>query len=137
MIGIWIATFVLLAIAGVHKAISDALMSTLKADFSKSFFADLGDEQFWNPAISHQNKWKNGDKRQGEKFWGSSTFFVFRTDGWHLCNSITYWCFFAALALHLPKFYFESEVIDYVFRLVITKSFFTGVFQFFFTAIKK
>jgi len=39
--------------------------------------------QFWNPQLSWKNKWKNGDKVQGEKFLGSSTFLVWTTDAWH------------------------------------------------------
>lgn len=39
--------------------------------------------QFWNPQLSWENKWYNGDTKQGEKFLGSSTFLVWTTDGWH------------------------------------------------------
>lgn len=38
----------------------------------------------FNPKISWMNKWKNGDPKQGEKFWGSSRWFVMFTDKWHL-----------------------------------------------------
>ena len=43
-----------------------------------------GNPLFWHKNKSWQNKWKNGDKSQGEKFWLSSTFFVAQTDAWHL-----------------------------------------------------
>lgn len=39
---------------------------------------------FWNPSESWKNKWKNGDRNQGERFCGSSTIFVSFTDSWHL-----------------------------------------------------
>jgi len=52
---------------------------------------DLSDEEkikgnplFWHKNKSWQNKWKNGDKKQGEKFFGSSRWFVLFTDAWHL-----------------------------------------------------
>lgn len=45
-------------------------------------------DKFWNPAISWQNKWKNGDPAQGEKFFGSTSFLVATTDGTHLAGSI-------------------------------------------------
>lgn len=134
---ILIVTFILLAIAAFGKAVSDALMSTLKSDFSKSYFARFKNEKFWNPTISHRNKWKNGDKRQGEAFLGSSTFFVAFTCAWHWFNSLTYWSFFAALSLHVSKFYFENPLADYVFRLLILKNLFTGVFQLIYSNLKK
>jgi len=40
-------------------------------------------DQFWNPNISYTNKWKNGDYKQGEKFFLSSTALVWTTDGYH------------------------------------------------------
>lgn len=48
-----------------------------------SFHYDKGNT-FWNPDLSYGNKWKHNDKTQGERFMGSSTVFVFATDGWHL-----------------------------------------------------
>ena len=38
---------------------------------------------FWSPQ-SWRNKWKNGDPAQGERFFGSSTFLVWTTDGYHM-----------------------------------------------------
>jgi hypothetical protein len=43
-----------------------------------------GNPIFWHKNKSWQNKWKNGDKMLGEKFWLSSIFFVAQTDAWHL-----------------------------------------------------
>jgi hypothetical protein len=40
--------------------------------------------QFWNPAISWQNKYKGNDIKRGAKFPGSKGPFVFLTDGYHL-----------------------------------------------------
>jgi len=40
-------------------------------------------DQFFDPSISWKNKWKNGDKLQGEAFTGSSTIFVAGIDGYH------------------------------------------------------
>ena len=36
-----------------------------------------------NMKDSWKNKWKNGDEKQGEKFFGSSTIFVWLTDFFH------------------------------------------------------
>lgn len=63
--------------------------------------------QFWNKDISWKNKWKTtiitvpttkqkalivlyGWENKKEKFWGSSRWFVFITDGWHLMQFISY-----------------------------------------------
>ncbi len=42
---------------------------------------------FWDPAKSWKNKYRNNDPRQGEKFPGSTTFFAFTTDAYHLLRT--------------------------------------------------
>lgn len=56
---------------------------------------------FWNPLYSWRNKWKSGTPQSGEAFWGSSTFFVFLTDGWHLTQFVfnRFWQLGITLAL--------------------------------------
>lgn len=44
--------------------------------------------QFWDTRLSWKNKYKNGDKTQGPRFWKSTTWLVFVTDGWHLLQFI-------------------------------------------------
>lgn len=55
--------------------------------YDRSVFSKLKGT-FWNPSESWKNKWKNGDRSQGERFWGSSTVFVSLTDSWHLFKGI-------------------------------------------------
>lgn len=57
--------------------------------------------KFWNPDLSWKNKWKNGDRLQGEKFFGSSTIFVCFTDCWHLCNTINKYSCVGAIVLKI------------------------------------
>ncbi len=66
-------------------AMCNAVMDTLVHHWEDSIFnnPDAYDEQFWNPQLSDLNKYKNRDPEQGEKFWGSTTFFVWTTDAWH------------------------------------------------------
>ena len=75
---IWqiILVAVLLVISSLAKAIQDKL----QFHFDKSVFSKVKNKQYWNPAISHRNKWKNRDSRQGEKFFMSSTLLVGLTD---------------------------------------------------------
>ena len=40
--------------------------------------------RYWIKAMSSPNKWKDGDPRKGEKFFGSSRWFVSLTDAWHV-----------------------------------------------------
>lgn len=44
-------------------------------------------DQFWNPAVSWKNKYKNGDPLYGPKFVGSTTLFAFTTDAYHLLRT--------------------------------------------------
>lgn len=73
--GLIILSVVFSVIAGISKAICD-LSEENKLKFYK--------KTFWIKSLSWQNKWKNGDKKQGEKFFGSSRWFVMFTDAWHL-----------------------------------------------------
>lgn len=74
----------------VLSGVSKAVMDKVNFHFKQSIFnSPRFKEQFWNHEISHSNKWKNGDKRQGERFWKSSTWFVMFTDAWHLFQFFT------------------------------------------------
>lgn len=67
-------------LAGFAEGTMDAI-SFHYASFQKVH--PNADAQFWNPSISWENKWKNGDPQQGEKYLGSSTVFVPFQDAWH------------------------------------------------------
>lgn len=45
--------------------------------------------EFFDMRTSWKRKWKNGNKDEGEAFPGSSTIFVFVTDGYHLFGTIS------------------------------------------------
>lgn len=47
-----------------------------------------GNPKYWVKDESWVQKWKNGDKKQGEKFWQSSGILVYLTDAWHLFGLI-------------------------------------------------
>ena len=44
-------------------------------------------DQYWNPAISWTNKYKDGNPDLGPAFFGSTTFLVGATDGYHLMRT--------------------------------------------------
>lgn len=79
IIAITVAAYFCKAIAGVMKAVMD----TLQFHYDSSPFKKFLKQQWWDPKISDTNKYKNGRKEDGPKYFGSTTFFVWRTDAWH------------------------------------------------------
>lgn len=75
--------------------------------------------QFWNPALSCTNKYKNGDPKQGAKFPGSRTWLVFTTDGYHLTRFADHLFLSGAVAFKIAgyekkKWYFYvMEAVGY------------------------
>jgi len=62
----------------------DGTAETLRYHYDEfQYVFPRANPQFWNPAISWPNKYKNGDYRQGEKFPLSSTALCWTTDGFH------------------------------------------------------
>jgi hypothetical protein len=107
---------VLIVISGISKAVQDKI----QFHFYESRFKKLG--TFWNPELSWENKWKDGDPKKGERFPGSSTIFVSLTDAWHLFGLIRN----ISLVLCIP-------VISGVWWLIFLYPVFFGTFHTFFT----
>ena len=77
----WFWLVVVFAIVGSY-GMADAVKDTLAHHYSESVFSGMK-STFWDANLSWCNKWrdcKSGD----ERFLGSSSVFVFLTDGWHL-----------------------------------------------------
>lgn len=45
------------------------------------------DPEYWNPEISWKNKYDDGTHESGPKFFGSTTFLAWTTDGYHLMRT--------------------------------------------------
>ena len=89
-----------------------------------------GNPLFWHKNKSWQNKWKNGDKSQGEKFWLSSTFFVAQTDAWHLFGvlfRISFAVAYTCIGMLTTVSYF------YLFGVVVAYILFATTFHIFYT----
>lgn len=115
--------YLLIFISGVAKA----CMDTLQFHYYNSKFDNGKLNEFLNPQFSWKNKYKNGDKEQGERFFGSTTIFSFLTDGWHLFQSIFLTTLFASIVLYKPIFnYHEIDAIRMIADFVILR----GVFGF-------
>jgi len=84
----------LIIIAGLAESGKD----TLAHHFEDSVFSKLN-PQFWNPFLSGANKWKGGNRDNGEKFFLSSTLLVGVTEAWHLFKMISTACIFSGIGL--------------------------------------
>ena len=107
--GLIILSVIFAILSGICKAVIDL------SEESKI----KGNPLFWHKNKSWQNKWKNGDKSQGEKFWLSSTFFVAQTDAWHLFGvlfrisfAVAYTCI--GMLTTVSYFYLFGVVVAYI-----------------------
>lgn len=116
-----ILSIVFSVISGFAKAIMD-LSEEGKLKFKK--------KSFWIKELSYINKWKNGDKKQGEKFFGSSRWFVMFTDAWHLFG------FLERVSLVI-SFTIVGHLVSinayFLFGVLVNYIVFTGVFHIFHT----
>ena len=84
-------------------AIFNAVMDTLSFRYNTSIFSNYPQwKQYLDPSVSWENKYKNGDPTQGPRFFGSETFLVFLTDGWHLAKTLMILCFSSAVVAYTP-----------------------------------
>lgn len=87
-------SYILIIISAVAKAIMDVISEGKWSGWwNKSESWILSDK-------IETLKWKDGDPEKGERFFGSSTFLVWLTDGWHLFQAIFLNCLFVGLLLH-------------------------------------
>lgn len=77
----------------------EAIMDKLQFHYHTTKLFRKLNPKFWNPEISWKNKWKNGNKEEGEKFPFSSTLLVSFTDGWHLMKTCRWWSLVLLLIL--------------------------------------
>lgn len=76
--------------AGFFNGVGD----NLQFHYSETIFPQPGEKflwgghQYWNPAVSWRNKYKDFPFDRSEAFPLSSSALVWATDGWHLANSL-------------------------------------------------
>lgn len=121
---ITIIQLILLAIAGTAMAI----MWTLQFHFDGSWFSKFPK---MNPLISWKNKYKNGDPKQGDKFFLSSTLLAWTTDAFHFFQMLMLNSIFVSMAMssHISKY----PIADFI----ILKTAMTFTFQFMFVLFTK
>jgi hypothetical protein len=104
-------------------------MDVLQFKYHLSLFRFWKNQQWINPELSNQNKWKyiNGIW-SGEKFFGSSTFLVWLTDLWHFCK-------FLMLLLISFSVVFYTPLINWWLDILIFYCTFTITFEIFYSRI--
>ena len=119
-----ITLIILSVVFSVIAGISKAIMDTSEEGVIK-----------WNPLFWHKhkssvNKWKNGDKAQGERFFGSSRWFVLFTDAWHLFG-VLFRAFYAKVYICIGLLI--SINIWYTFGVLVAYVIFASTFHIFHT----
>ncbi|UZS00273.1 hypothetical protein [Chondrinema litorale] len=100
-------------LAGFFKAVRDTLMF----HFSSSIFKNWN-EQFFNPAISWMNKYKNFPEDKSEAFFLSKTVLVSLTDAWHLSELLMLICLLTIVFIK------TSEKV--IYKVIAVIAFFTS-----------
>jgi len=85
--------------------------------FSSSVFSTFKNQNFWNPSLSWVNKWKDGDRANGERFFGSSTFLVWTTDSWHLIKMIFLVCLLGSILTYEDFKWYQAIVYPIVWMI--------------------
>lgn len=85
-------TFTQLAVSGVVSGVSgyaDGVREAVKFHYPAFKKEHPGvNDGYWNLNESWTNKYKNGDPAQGSKYFGSTTFLVGLTDGYHTMGTV-------------------------------------------------
>jgi hypothetical protein len=133
--------FIISIIFIIFSGISESIMDKIQFHFSKSIFSKFKNQLFWDPSISWRNKYKNGDPKQGSKFWGSTTYFVFVTDAWHFFKFLKNTSMFISMGISMYGATFmgvefdTSNTLIILMFLIIGRSFFGLSFNLFFDKI--
>lgn len=118
-----ITAYLLLAIAGVSKAVMDKITF----HYYESVFKMMN-EYFWNPMYSWMNKYKEGIAALGPKFFGSTKFFVWMTDAWHLFGLTRESSFAIAFFLLGAYSTWWLALIGYALSRIVFQVFFKKIF---------
>lgn len=124
-------SLIFIAISGASEAVMDKIQFHFeKSIFSKSKYNSL----FWNPSISWKNKYESIETLK-PKFWGSTTYFVFLTDAWHLFKFFKNTFIFVAISL---AFLISCNSINYaILYFIIGRSIYGASFSLMFYKILK
>ena len=96
-------------------------------EFEESF--PNANPMFWNPKYSSQNKYKDGITSHGPKYFGSTSFLAWTTDGYHLTRTSRNFLLVSTILLHpKEKKRFKYYVKDVVIHTLIYQIGFTTTY---------
>lgn len=106
---------ILIGISAISKSIQD----TLSHHYSRSVFYNMSG--WWSNDWTLL--WKNGNKNEGERFWGSSTIFAWACNAWHcfdFINTISLFIciLFAGYHFCCNEFYWWKFILGIFFMLI-------------------
>jgi len=130
---LFVIGIILIILAGICKAVMD----TVADHYDNSIFASKDfNKYFWDKSISWMNKYKN-DMPPRERFWGSTTIFVFVTDAWHLFQFLSYWLLIIGVAMMCGEYYMECVWwVELAMKICIAKVAFHASFEFWYSQFK-
>ena len=121
---------VLAIICTLIAAVANAIMDKLQFHYKRSVFLRF-DPQWWNPAISWKNKYRDRNPGAGPRFPGATTWLSWATDAWHFFQTIylsAWQANVAILLMHLLDWPWWGGVVAFF----VLKGFFGSVFTLFF-----
>jgi len=83
---------------------------------------------YWDKATGSKNKYKLGKKENGPAFPGSTTIFVWTTDGWHFFQFMFHTSWQLAIAIQFD---------NWIYKFVLIKILFSLIFELVYSHIKK
>lgn len=117
--------FLFVFLAGIANAFMDTI--------SHKGGGILPKGNWWSMELSWRNKWRNGDPKQGEAFFLSSTALVFLTDAWHFFQflMITFFCLAISLSFKYDFLYLYNYLVTTIIYTIIFKILFSLGFEIF------
>lgn len=128
----------LMFLAGMFNAVMDILH--VRSKWNTSVWANKDNWWTrWAGPDSWKNKWKDGSASKGERFWGSSRWFSFVTDGWHFFQMLWSTTFLIVVLIYEPMWDWWGWPIwaCYIIEFAILKVVYTASFEIFYGHIFK
>jgi hypothetical protein len=121
----------LMAIAGACDATAEVVR--INYSYFDAVFPNAN-PQFWDAKQSQGNKWKDGNSKNGEKFFLSSTALAWTTDGYHLMRTTRNIMMITALVIPIGK---RKNWKQYVVEGVVYYCAYTGGFTLMYNGVFK
>lgn len=110
-----IAPTVMVLIAGAADGLNQTISYNWRG-FKHAF--PNANTQYWWPTTSFLNKYKDGKPENGPKYFGSTSFLVWTTDGYHMTRFVEHLFLSGALSVKITQgrkkwYYYVAETAGY------------------------